>query len=346
MELTSKNHLKHYSKEKSYYCIVFRVMKMLKHLVSSFTILYTTGVCDTAMAQDPEFTQFYANPLYLNPAFAGTAKCPRFVTNYRNQWPALTGTFVTYSASYDQHVDKISGGLGVLLTNDKAGEGTLGTTTFSGIYSYQVNITRKFSVRAGFQGTFVQKKVDWEKLTFGDMIDPRQGFIFTTSEQKNLVSRSYPDISAGILGFSKKYYFGFAAHHLTQPDEGFLGASKLPLKLTGHAGAVIPLNGKAGDAAISPNILYRKQQDFQQFNLGLYITKGPIVVGFWYRNKDSFIALLGLQQGIFKIGYSYDVTISKLTNANTAGSHEVSAQMLFKCKPKKKKLRTLSCPSF
>ncbi|MFT5922039.1 MAG: hypothetical protein ACI8TS_001371, partial [Flavobacteriales bacterium] len=40
-----------------------------------------------AKAQDPEFTQFYANPLYLNPAFAGTARCPRLVMNYRNQWP-------------------------------------------------------------------------------------------------------------------------------------------------------------------------------------------------------------------------------------------------------------------
>ena len=90
-----------------------------------------------AQAQDPQFTQFYANPLYLNPAFAGTARCPRVVLNYRNQWPALTGTFVTTSASYDQHVDAILGGIGVLVTNDQAGKGTLNTTTVSGIYSYE-----------------------------------------------------------------------------------------------------------------------------------------------------------------------------------------------------------------
>ena len=83
----------------------------------------------TATAQDPQFTQFYANPLYLNPAFAGTARCPRVVMNYRNQWPALTGTFVTTSASYDQHVDGLTGGLGLLVTHDQAGKGTLNTTT-------------------------------------------------------------------------------------------------------------------------------------------------------------------------------------------------------------------------
>jgi len=91
--------------------------------------------------------------------------------------------------------------------------------------------------------------------------------------------------------------------------------------------------------------LYQQQQDFRQLNLGLYIMKGPIVGGFWYRNQDAFIAVIGFQQGLFKFGYSYDVTVSKLSNV-TAGSHEVSFALQFECKPKKKKFRTISCPSF
>ena len=318
---------------------------MLRRLIIAFTALFSLGFTDSLFAQDPEFTQFYANPLYLNPAFAGTARCPRFVMNYRNQWPALTGTFVTYSASYDQHIDALSGGLGFLVTNDKAGEGTLITTNFSAIYSYQLNLTREFSIKAGFQATYAQKKVDWDKLTFGDMIDPRRGFVYTSAEQRNQVSRTNVDLSAGLLAYSKRYFFGFAVNHLTQPDEGFLGSSKLPMKYTGHAGAVIPLDGRSGQASISPNILYQQQQDFRQLNLGLYVTKGPIVGGLWYRNEDSFIALIGFQQGLFKAGYSYDVTVSKLANA-TAGSHEISFQLVFECKPKKRKFRTVSCPSF
>lgn len=319
---------------------------MLKRLLFYFvTILSLFFSSKEAKAQDPEFTQFYANPLYLNPAFAGTARCPRFVLNYRNQWPALTGTFVTYSASYDQHIDAMAGGIGFLVTNDKAGEGTLITTNFSAIYSYQLNLTRQFSMKFGFQATYAQKKVDWEKLTFGDMIDPRRGFVYTTLEQKNQTARTNVDLSAGILGYSKKYFFGFAVHHLTEPDEGFLGSSKLPMKYTGHAGAVIPLDGRNGETSLSPNILYQQQQDFRQLNLGLYVSKGPIVGGLWYRNEDSFIALIGFQQNLVKVGYSYDVTVSKLANA-TAGSHEISFQLQFECKPKKRKFRTVSCPSF
>jgi type IX secretion system PorP/SprF family membrane protein len=316
---------------------------MLKRVVIALSLVCAS--MGDLMAQDPEFTQFYANPLYLNPAFAGTARCPRICLNYRNQWPGITGTFVTYSASYDQHIDGISGGLGFIFTNDRAGQATINTTNISGIYSYQLNITREFSMKFGVQATYAQKSVDWNKLNFGDMIDPRRGFIYNTTEVPNVTNRANVDFSAGILGYSRRYFFGFAVHHITEPDEGFLGPSKLPMKYTAHAGAMIPLGGRYGDSFLSPNILFQKQQDFQQLNLGLYFSKGPIVGGIWYRNQDSFILLVGFQQDLFKFGYSYDVTVSKLTNA-TAGSHELSFQMQFTCKPKKKKFRTVSCPSF
>jgi len=80
-------------------------------------------------------------------------------------------------------------------------------------------------------------------------------------------------------------------------------------------------------------------------NLGMYLVKGNFVGGIWYRNFDAFILLLGFQTGNFKIGYSYDVTISRLA-VNTAGSHELSLQLQFECRKKKKKFRLTSCPSF
>jgi type IX secretion system PorP/SprF family membrane protein len=315
----------------------------------TLTTVFTLGVRPDAQAQDPEFTQFYANPLYLNPAFAGTAMCPRVVMNYRNQWPALSGTFVTTSASYDQHVESLYGGLGLLVTNDKAGEGTLTTTNISGIYSYQLALSRSFSIKAGFQATYFQKTLDWDKLTFGDMIDERRGFVYQSQDQARGGSSSNVDFSAGVLGFSKQFFAGVAVHHITQPDETLInGASPLPMKITGHAGAVIPMsNGRysENDASISPNIIYQQQGNFQQLNMGLYVTKGPIVGGVWYRNKDAFIVLLGFQTKVAKFGYSYDVTVSKLTNA-TAGSHEVSFALQFPCKKRRPKFRTISCPSF
>ena len=301
---------------------------------------------DISFAQDPHFTQFYANPIYLNPAFAGSHRCPRIVFNYRNQWPNISGTFVSTSFSFDSRVNPISGGLGFHFLNDRAGQGTMGITRFSGMYAYQLAITRQFSMAFGFEATYGQKKLDWSKLNFGDMIDPKYGFIYTTNEAKNKQVVSYPDFSAGVLGFSKRFYAGFAVFHLTQPEEGFIyQGSPLPMKYTGHVGAVIPLDGRYGQSSISPNIIYQQQQDFRELNLGLYVAKGPIVGGLWYRNADAVIALVGFQQNMIRMGYSYDITVSKL-GIVTAGSHEISIQLLFKCRGHRPKFRTVSCPSF
>jgi len=299
----------------------------------------------SVLAQDPEFTQFYANPLYLNPALAGSNICPRVNINYRNQWPGISGTYITTSASFDRYIFRIKSGIGLLVTNDNAGNGTLKTTNVSAIYSKQIPINRNFSINAGFQATYGQKSIDWSKLTFGDMIDERRGFVKYSEEIPGNGKKSYVDFSAGAVAFSKYIFIGFAAHHLTQPDEGLLGTSKLPIKYTGHAGAIIPVGDKSNETTISPNILYQQQQDFRQLNLGVYITKGALVGGLWYRNSDSFILLIGFQHGVFKAGYSYDITISKLTNA-TAGSHEISIGMNFYCKKPRPKYRPGVCPSF
>lgn len=316
----------------------------MKHL---YTILVSLVlVTGSASAQDPGFTQFYANPLYLNPAFAGTTNCPRFALNYRNQWPAISGTFVTYSASYDQYFREVHGGLGFLATNDQAGQGTIKTTNISAIYSYQQPLNRRVSIAAGFQATYAQKVVDWDKLTFGDMIDPKRGFINPTDEVPGPGVARNLDISSGILVYTKKFFAGFAAHHLTEPDEYLeIGPSPLPMKYTAHAGWVIPISSRDAESSISPNILFQKQQNFQQLNLGMYFTRGSLVGGLWYRNQDAFIVLLGIQKDLWKIGYSYDLTTSKLTN-KTAGSHEVSLGLQLKCKKRPPKFRPAICPSF
>jgi type IX secretion system PorP/SprF family membrane protein len=307
-------------------------------------------VPNNVSAQDPEFSQFYANQIYLNPAFAGTIRCPRVSMIHRNQWPGITGTYVTSAVSYDQHIESISGGLGFMFTTDNAAN-TLKTSRFSAVYSYQIKVNRKFSMRFGAEATFFQKSLDWNKLTFGDMVDPRRGFVYQTGDLPRGGNVSGVDFSAGVLGFSEVFFFGVAAHHLTQPNESvIIGDAQLPMKITGHAGAVIPLAGGASkyttnDVSISPNIMFRQQGSFSQLNMGLYVKKGPLAAGVWYRNKDAFIVLLGLQTDHFKLGYSYDLTVSKLTTA-TGGAHEITMGINFKCKQKKRTFRTVSCPSF
>ena len=318
-----------------------------------FTVAVALFMSNSAHAQDPAFSQFYANPLYLNPAFAGSNDCPRANLNYRDQWPGIERTYVTTSASFDQHINSIGGGLGVLVAQDRAGAGNLNTTHLALQYSYKLKVSQLFAVKAGFEASYRMINVGWEDMKFGDMIDPQYGFIYPTNEDISNYSKSssFPDFSAGLLGYSENIFFGFAAHHLTMPNQGFISESQLPTKITVHAGGNILLNKYSHNSfTISPNFLYQGQSEFKQFNYGIYAKKGPIVGGIWARNSlnnfDSFIIMMGLVQETFKFGYSYDITLSNLKNSNTLGAHELSFTLFMPCKSKSKSFNTLSCPQF
>jgi type IX secretion system PorP/SprF family membrane protein len=322
-------------------------MKGLRRLLVIGILIASSS---NSFAQDPTFTQFYANPLYLNPAFAGSHGCPRFALNYRNEWPSLSGNYVTYSASYDQYFKNISGGFGVLAMHDQQGQGTINTSMLGLIYSYHLKVSRKFSMMFGARASWFQKSLDWDKLTFGDMIDPRRGFIYSTGDVPRGGSRGFFDASAGVVGYSKTFFFGFAAHHLNTPNESMIvGNSPLPMRFTGHMGAEIEIGKRSKystGTSIMPNIIYQYQNGFQELNIGTYIKYGAFNVGAWYRNRDAFIMTIGVNTGKFKLGYSYDVTVSKLNNGVSGGSHEISMGLNLSCKSKPISFKTISCPSF
>lgn len=314
-----------------------------------------------ASGQDPEFSQFYANPLYLNPALAGANTCPRLIMNYRNQWPSLSNSFVNYNLSYDQYIDKIFGGIGVLVNADNAGDGILKTTTASLMYAFRLQVGRDLVFNMALQGSFYQKSLDWYRLQFEDQIDPQQGFINPTSEQPpDNSSVVFPDFAAGVVfGWKGVLHGGVAVHHLLEPNMAFYdqNTNNLPMKITGHFGANINLEGGmdefAGDGDpkfyLSPNVLYQQQGQFHQLNAGVYVVRYPLIIGGWFRhnfeNADAVIALIGLQYEALKIGYSYDMTLSELSG-NTGGAHEVSVAWQFSCYEKRRRIRAINCPEF
>jgi len=327
-----------------------RVLKIFMLLLVTIT---------TTNAQDPEFTQFYANPLYLNPAMAGTAQGPRFVLNYRNQWVGLPYSFVTYSGSYDQYFDAIGGGIGLQFMYDVAGDGQLSTSSMSLAYSYHLNLSPKFTIKASLQTAIQQKRIDFEKLIFPDQLHPRLGVVRETIE--NLPAPGlynmdpYIDFSAGFMGFTGKFYTGFAVNHINTPKVTFLNdaSSVLNMKFTAHGGMMIPLEqSREPSKFFSPNIIVQSQAKFFQVNLGGYYIKNSFVTGVWWRqtsrNIDAVMALIGFQKEPFKVGYSYDLTLSDV-RLGGRGSHEISIIIELdqpKYKSQQTKWRKLNCPTF
>lgn len=346
-------------------------------MVIRYTILCLLALLwgPACFAQDPQFTQFYAAPQYLNPAFAGSALAPRATINYRNQWPAITN-YVTTVVGLDYFAAKLNSGFGLMLVSDNQGQGAVSSTEIAAQYAYQFQVSESSFVRLGVQGSYVNRNVNYFGLTFGDQFSS-QGLISNTTNDgliaslKNSPNNRYVDFSTGGLFYSDWFWVGASAHHINRPDQSFFApnSSRLPMKGSLQAGLHIPLNGITGygdemdrEISFSPVINYKFQGKYDQLDLGAYLTYSPITVGAYYRgipfkkydqrinNHDAVAALIGYRADKFSIGYSYDATISTLGFAS-GGSHEISISYIFdrpesnrsRYKPKK---GMLSCPKF
>lgn len=318
--------------------------------------------------QDPQFTQFYAQPLYLNPAFAGTTEKTRINTIYRNQWSKLPRAFSTYAVSIDQNIPELNSGLGISIMTDRQGISNYKLLDMGLIYSYRLQIHDKWVIHTGLQFNWARRSLDTEKLIFGNQLDEDIGFTGASSgEISDQPARNYFDFSTGLLAYNKTTWVGVAMHHINQPNQSFFlnQESHVPFKFTVHGGAKIKFTkgeytNDSKDYTISPAFNYRFQDKFDQLDLGAYINYHPIVIGLWYRgipvlknnfdftNQDAFAVLIGYSYRDFLIvGYSYDLIISRL-GTGTGGSHEITIGYEFKYgKPKKKKYeKFLPCPKF
>ncbi len=126
--------------------------------------------------------------------------------------------------------------------------------------------------------------------------------------------------------------------HLNRPNESFLAINEnlfagRPLRLTIHGGAEFDLgrrNKRGGTTLISPNAMFVKQGDVGQIMLGTYLGTGSIFGGAWYRHNftlaDAAVFSFGVRQGVFRIAYSYDMTVSTLADVpnGTGNTHEIA----------------------
>ena len=126
--------------------------------------ILSTLIIINVLGQDAHFSQFYANPLYLNPAFAGTEECPRIAVNFRDQWPSIPRNFMTFSGSYDQHIHALHGGIGVLVSADIGGGGILQTYNAGIIYNYRWVAARDFALQFALQASYLAASFYWDRL--------------------------------------------------------------------------------------------------------------------------------------------------------------------------------------
>jgi type IX secretion system PorP/SprF family membrane protein len=310
------------------------------------------------LGQDPTFSQFYANSLYLSPSFTGATEEYRFAVNYRNQWPAVPGVFQTYSVSFDKAMPSFNSGIGVLATYDVAGSGNLSTANIGLLYSYDFNINKEWHIRPGVNFKFYYLGLDIAKLIFNSQIT---GSGTTPSiSPPPFDNVADVDFATSALVYNDRIWGGITLDHLLVPKTSFYGNdSFVPIKLNLYGGMQIIKHTRLRQKlqeVLSVAINFQKQAKYYQSDIGLYYYKDPLIFGLWYRGiplmtsqaGDAIIGLVGIKTSSVHIGYSYDFTISNLISS-TGGAHELSLIYEFNnlsLGQRNKRIRAIPCPEF
>ena len=329
---------------------------LLRRIINILLLTFVLFV--DGYSQDPTFSQFYANPLYLSPSFAGATEEYRLAMNYRDQWPAIPGVFHTYSFAFDKAMPNFNSGIGVLATYDVAGSGDLSTTNIGLLYSYDFNINREWHIRPGVNFKFYYIGLDIYKLVFNHQISG-------TGVTPQVIPPPFDqvadvDFATSALVYNDRIWAGFTLDHLLVPKTSFYGdEAKVPIKFNLYGGVQVfrktRLRTKLKEV-MSVAMNFQKQSKFYQTDIGLYYYKDPLIFGLWYRGipfvtsqaGDAIIGLVGFKTEQFHIGYSYDFSISNLIGSS-GGAHEISLIYeftSFTLKPQRHRIRAIPCPEF
>ena len=306
-----------------------------------FVLLLVAGSC---YGQDPQFSQFFASPLNINPALTAHINSDwRMITNIKDQWIGPASPYVTGTISYDRKIfqNKIPNvdnsddnvfGIGGMLMYDRAMNGIQKSTYGSLNLSYNVlfaeGMVGKHRLGLGFGTTYARRYIDFSRLYFQNQWIGYNGFNTSLPTGESALSEMKPYFSLN-TGAIYTYYteksnfdLGAAVYHVNKPKQTFLEDPNqyLAMRKVAHANFETFLNE---NVVLNINTIYQEQEEanYYSFGGGLgYFIQGQqntiLNIGAWYWSKHAIIPYVGLAMGDMQFGASYDITISKLRYAD------------------------------
>ena len=279
--------------------------------------------------QNYHFSQFYAAPLWNNPALTGYIEGPyRIAANFRSQWVGGSMPYLTGALSGD--VSLLSGrlaegntlGMGIAFLNDQSLNGALQTNSvaLSTAYNLVLDPDGVHSIGAGLQGVYHHRKIDFTKLTFENQWAPG-GFnsAVPVAELLSSPSQGYVDLNAGLLynqlQEDHRFFIGLSGNNLLQRKTNLSSeVFQIPVRYTALAGAQTDV-GYAGVLYLSLN--HQRQASAHETTFGTAYglkigeaTAQEVNLGLWYRWGDALIPYLGYRLEGLQAGISYDYTVS------------------------------------
>ncbi|MEJ2883358.1 PorP/SprF family type IX secretion system membrane protein [Pedobacter sp. GR22-6] len=312
--------------------------------MKNFTRILALGIflsLGTAKVQaqiDPHFSQYYAHPLWLNPALTGVTDGEyRVSLNAKQQWGSVSNSFLTGGASFDMAPVK-NLAFGAMVLNQNSGDISYNhlSALVSGAYRIHFGSAGLNMINFGLQAGILNKSFDPSKITLGSQFNPVTGYDpnFGINESFASSNTLVPDVNAGVMYFDGNpdqllnAFGGVMAGHITRPVDKFLGSTvRMPIRYAVHGGTRVRLSEAIN---ITPNGLYMKQGNAREIAVGAYAQlmlnqEADLMFGTNYRVDDAAIAFFGLHLKNMVFGLSYDFNTSSLSRATRSqGGLELS----------------------
>ncbi|GAA4339799.1 hypothetical protein GCM10023149_50750 [Mucilaginibacter gynuensis] len=319
----------------------------MKKIIITLAVLLQLGAASQLKAQiDPHFSQYYAYPLWLNPALTGVFNGDtRINANFKSQWASIGNAYKTGAISADfRPTERV--GVGINIVNQAAGSAGYNYFAAYGSFGYNIAVSEDGNkkVNFGVQAGIINRSFDMNKLQLGSQYDPSTGYNPNMPNFENFASSSATvfDASAGVFYYdgdpssTANFFGGVSVAHLTRSKDPFAVEginSKLPLRYNVHAGIRI----KAGESFdLIPHAIYVRQNKSEIKAFGGYTeikmqNDNGLILGAMYRVNDAAVANVGYHVNSLIIGASYDFNTSALNTAtNSRGGIELSLSYVFR----------------
>jgi len=295
--------------------------------------------------QEAQFSQFYAAPLYLNPALLGAEQSLTFGANVRRQDVNLDNPqdvihayamvpFFRGGPNKNQ-----LGGVGVSVLANRLGNFEENAFHVSGAYNIPLKFDNSEVISFGVQFGYVLGRFDPTNINIQSGVQWSRFIGFDPSIESTIPSlgeelqNGYPVINAGVtyyfnpkrsyVLFTGSAFSGLSVYNINQPDQSFLddGIDKRNIEFRYHGGMEFFLMPKL---KWTPTIIATYNNGDFQFNGGNYFSYNvgrnrgietrvsELVFGVWYRLKDAAIISLGFNRATWTFGVSYDFNVSFL----------------------------------
>lgn len=289
-----------------------------------------------------QFSQYVKNQSIINPAAAGVYDFIDVRILGRSQWSGIINApmssniyfIVPISTSRSSSSNQ---GIGGAARESQIGTGKVKHAAGGQIFSDQYGAFRRTSIN----GTYaihlpINKKLN---MSFGTQIGisnnsflvERAQVLNSTTDQTysesvtNLSSKNNLNVGAGFYLYSKTMFAGISASQITKNMIDFGQGTtffnpKMHFNITG--GMKMKINR---EMSITPSILmkYMFKSPLSVEASAMYSYKDWIWTSLSFRIKDAIVVGAGCNLSKrFRVGYSYDLTVSKMRNFSS-GTHEI-----------------------